>query len=511
MENLPYRVAQSGKCDVRCRNCKSRCSKNSLRIAAMIQSFKNDAKEEQWYCFKCFFECHRPRSIDQIAYIENLHPDNQKKIKQKVHETNAPLLPQAGPSKAKKRKANADFARLKDFGLEYAKSGRSTCAGCGDKIIKNEVRVFYTSYETEIGKRYGGQNFSHHPACFVEIRDRYNFFLGGDILPGFKTLSKEDQAMIMDVIQPSDAIGSQSKRKKKKKKCTEEKQAGQPDDDVEKIIEKQTVKYLEIRKAIENLSLGDLRKILTANGFSSRKEHEQTLDICADFLTFGAIRSCPKCIIGDLILGKGGYTCNGNIDEYTSCTYFTAKPNRQPCKIPANLKKSGVKLFSSYQPRVEDRTLRPREKSKEIYERQEVGQARNFSVKRKKREPLYGLHVAPVGRLQMSRPEMKLRIEKMGGRLVTKLQERIAVVISNEDEVEKMNQRMQVVKDLNIQVVPESFISAVEKGTREEAIENITSMSICDWGSDPLSRIPADEELRPIVKVSVKGIIQYYY
>lgn len=83
---------------------------------------------------------------------------------------------------------------------------------------------------------------------------------------------------------------------------------------------------------------------------------------------------------------------------------------------------------------------------------------------------------------------------------MTKLQERIAVVISNEAEVEKMSKRMQEVKNFDIQVVPESFIDAVENGSREDSIELIKSMSICEWGSDPLSRIPADEETRPIVK-----------
>lgn len=65
---------------------------------------------------------------------------------------------------------------------------------------------------------------------------------------------------------------------------------------------------------------------------------------------------------------------------------------------------------------------------------------------------------------------------------------------SNEDEVEKMNMRMREVKSYGIQVVPESFIASVEKGSRTESIEKIKSMSICEWGSDPLTRIPLEEE-----------------
>jgi hypothetical protein len=53
---------------------------------------------------------------------------------------------------------------------------------------------------------------------------------------------------------------------------------------------------------------------------------------------------------------------------------------------------------------------------------------------------------------------------------------------------------MREVKSFNIQVVPETFLKAVEKGTRNESMEKIKSMSICEWGSDPLTRIPLEEE-----------------
>lgn len=53
---------------------------------------------------------------------------------------------------------------------------------------------------------------------------------------------------------------------------------------------------------------------------------------------------------------------------------------------------------------------------------------------------------------------------------------------------------MREVKSYDIQVVPESFLKSVEKGTRSDSMEKIKSMSICDWGSDPLTRIPLEEE-----------------
>lgn len=68
-------------------------------------------------------------------------------------------------------------------------------------IANKEVRVIYTCYETEVGERYGGQAFSHHPSCFNEIRGNYNFYLGGCDLPGLKSLEKEDQQIVIDAIK----------------------------------------------------------------------------------------------------------------------------------------------------------------------------------------------------------------------------------------------------------------------------------------------------------------------
>lgn len=40
-------------------------------------------------------------------------------------------------------------------------------------------------------------------------------------------------------------------------------------------------------------------------------------------------------------------------------------------------------------------------------------------------------------------------------------------------------------------MVDESFLEAAKSG---DVLEKIKSMAICDWGSEPMSRIPAEEE-----------------
>lgn len=104
-----------------------------------------------------------------------------------------------GKGKGKKRLADeADPAvqLLNDFGVEYAKSARSTCPGCFQKICKDEVRIKKTLYDTEVGMKFGGQPIYHHVECFAQLRSELGWFAGADMLPGFKSLTKEDKETV---------------------------------------------------------------------------------------------------------------------------------------------------------------------------------------------------------------------------------------------------------------------------------------------------------------------------
>lgn len=89
---------------------------------------------------------------------------------------------------------------LKDFVIEYSKSSRATCRGCEQKIMKEEIRISKKDFETDVGKRYGGQDMWHHVTCFAKMRSELGYFESGNKLPGFKTLSKADQAEVVKQI-----------------------------------------------------------------------------------------------------------------------------------------------------------------------------------------------------------------------------------------------------------------------------------------------------------------------
>lgn len=95
-----------------------------------------------------------------------------------------------------------------------------------------------------------------------------------------------------------------------------------------------------------------------------------------------------------------------------------------------------------------------------------------------------------VGKTEKSKDEIKKIIQKMGGKLGTKIHENVAAIISNEAEVERMGSRMNEAKELGIQVVPEQFLDDAKDGN---AVSFIISQSLCDWGTDPNARIPQED------------------
>lgn len=268
---------------------------------------------------------------------------------------------------------------------------------------------------------------------------------------------------------------------------------------LEETIKKQSKQLFKVRDNLQKLcKKEDLQNILFANKSGMIVGVDNLLDRCADFMTFGATQKCTKCMKGDMIFTKHGYKCNGMADEWTECGNYTEKPLRMKCKIPSEMK-GKADFFKNYKSKVEDRAVRPGTFSAMKKEKNE-SDVREAKVARQ-REPLYNMRIVAIGNLSASKDELKLQVQRLGGKLETKLQEKVAVVISTPDEVDKMNKRMQQVRDLKIHVVGEDFLAAIENGNPTATVEKIKSLTICDWGSDPLSRIPDEEVKGPKVKV----------
>lgn len=142
----------------------------------------------------------------------------------------------------------------------------------------------------------------------------------------------------------------------------------------------------------------------------------------------------------------------GNLDEWTKCYDYAQKPERTKAKVPSELKEKCSELNKALL--VQDRITRegkiPAKSLKNVKTEKEEENS-GPRIKRQ-REPLYGLHFVAFGNLKTPKEELKEMISKLGGKLTTKLHDKLAAIISTKDEVSKMNKRMQEVQELDIQV-----------------------------------------------------------
>lgn len=386
--------------------------------------------------------------------------------------------------KGKKRGAggSSDSMILKDFGVEYSASGRATCAGCQIKILKDAVRIKKTVYDTEVGMKFGGQAIWHHVDCFAKLREELGYFESGEKLPGFNILSKEDQKEVKKALP---AVASSAiPTKKVKKEEMDEVDAGQAAK-TEELIKNESNAMYKLRENLENhLTKNELTLILEKNKQQVPEGKDAILDLLTDVMAFGALKPCSKCE-GQFTFTNTGYRCTGDLTEWVKCENVTQDPEREKCQIPSSLKEK-VEFLKKYKSKVGKRTLRYVPPSGKTYAQRGPG----YTVKKeeegpkvkKERPPLYNMEFVILGKTTAPKEELKEKIRLMGGKVVTKIHERTAAIISNKDEVEKMNYRMEEAKDNQIQVVPESFVDHVQK--KGGALDYIQARSICDWGSD---------------------------
>ncbi|CAG9815963.1 unnamed protein product [Phaedon cochleariae] len=285
--DLPYKAEYAKTGRASCKGCKSPISQGELRIAVLVQ---------------------RPKTTDDIDHFESLRIEDQDRIKSRVGVATTAIVPD---KKGKKRAADPSLKlkqqALQDFEVQYSKSGRAMCQGCEIKILKDEVRISKKDFDTEIGRKYGGQPMWHHVNCFAQVRSSLGFYECGDKLPGFKTLSPDDQKNV-------------------KAKIPAIKQEDIPPE----------VKKIKTGDEVDGALKEDEYRVQTKLMFNYRDQLD-LLDQLADLMTFGVLARCKTCKGGQLVFSKGGYTCTGDLTQWTKCTEFVRVPKRKTFKVPPDL------------------------------------------------------------------------------------------------------------------------------------------------------------------------------
>lgn len=486
-EELPFRAEYAKSSRSSCKGCKEQIPKDSLRLAIMVQSPMFDGKMPLWHHFNCFFGKQKVKTVGDIEHFDSLRWEDQKKIKEKIASPEASDSGSASP-----------VDHMKDFSTEYAKSNRSTCRGCDSKIEKGVVRVSKKDYESQRSKMYGPQPMWYHVDCFVENREKLEFYESAEKIPGFRTLGVEDQKSLREKLKKvngkrkCDTVDGPLKKQKTTSK--EEKKL--------KVQNEQLYKYHDLLKM--HLGKKQLQELLEYNQQKAPSGTSKLLSALSDCMVFGALEPCEECEGGQLTFHEDGYHCTGNVTGWTKCAFVTKTPNRKPFKIPKQYLED-FDFLKNYK----------YEKRNRLFPTQKEGPSKPSTSKEDGSQPLEGIKLAIVGKLPLSKDKITAKVEKLGGKLVTKVDKTVACVISTEDDVKNNNKKLQTAKEADVHVVSIDFLDAVQKGGVALMIQQC---SIASWGgnledriADPVKSTKSNEEkyftksVPEKVKMKVKG------
>ncbi|XP_046804661.1 poly [ADP-ribose] polymerase isoform X2 [Lucilia cuprina] len=340
--------------------------------------------------------------------------------------------------------------------------------------------------------KYGGQPLWHHVECFAQLRGELGWFDTGENLPGFKSLKSEDKNDVKKALPIIKSEDCPPAKKAKMEKLDEEDE--KLSKEVVENMKQQNKRLFKFRDQIKDeMKRNDIIQLLENNGQEPVKgDSEKLLDQVADLLTFGAILPCPECKGRQLLFQKSGYLCNGQLTEWTKCTNLIKEPERKACKISSD--------FKSQYPFLKNVRKAPEIRVIQYIPPSALTVAKSISVKKgdeadgpkvkRERPPLYKMEFSLYG--IDDEDEIKKRITKLGGKCVSSIKEHTTAVLSTSEEVKRMGSRIKKAKELGLHVIPIEYLDAVELNGAG-AINYISSMSLCDWGTDPAARIQQDE------------------
>lgn len=484
MSDLPYIAEYARSARSSCKVCHQKIEKGILRLATVTKSPMFDGKMTHWYHYECFFKKQKIRNVAEISNFESIRWEDQENIKKKIDERLPGVNPdlktdglKTGGERSKKRKSVKK--KNEDFAIQYAKSSRSECKGCGEKIIKGDIRISKKDYESDEARRFGGLDKWHHVECFVKLRNDLEFYDSAGSLFGLDSLSTEHQKEICDKIpkitppaKSTDEVDNGPSPKKSKIDLDD--------------LKNQNVILFEYRDKLSELSSAELTKLLRFNDQQPPTGKEEILNLLADAMVFGVLSPCELCS-GQYEFRSGvGYYCTGNRDEWMKCENVVTEPERGEFKIPEKLETKYSFLESyKYVPR------------KRIFQVTAPATVTSTSVENTRAKlnvilPLKNMTFVVLGVSPELKATLKFEIAKLGGKVIGSIYPDTTGIVSTKEMVKKAGKHMEKAKSYGIQVVPESFVDACKEGGN--AADHLISMNLASWGSNPLARLKTEEE-----------------
>ncbi|XP_026197673.1 poly [ADP-ribose] polymerase 1 isoform X1 [Anabas testudineus] len=472
--------AKSGRAS--CKKCKENIAKDSLRMAIMVQSPMFDGKVPHWHHFSCFWQRAAVQSTADIAGYSDLRWKDQENVKKAIESGGATGAEGDQKSAAKGEKT------LNDFAVEYAKSNRSTCKGCEQKIEKDQIRVSRKTVDPE-KPQLGLIDRWYHTACFVSRREELVFKpeYSAAQLKGFNALRAEDKEELKKRLP---AVKSEGKRKSDEMDGVSKKQKKE-EEDKNKKLEEQLKNQSQLVWGIKDklrkyCSINDMKELLIANGQEVPSGESNVVDCLADGMAFGALEACKECQ-GQLVFKGDAYYCTGDISAWTKCVFKTATPIRKDWVIPKEF--GEVPFLKKFKFKRQDR-IYPKEAPTQTVTKVKAEPLPSASSAPAERlpegapsdKPLTGMKLLAVGKLSKNKDDLKAAVEELGGKM-TGTANKASLCLSTKKEVEKMTKKMEEVRDAGVRVVSEDFLMDIKSS--QKALQELVSLhAISPWGAE---------------------------
>uniref|UniRef100_A0AAQ4RBD5 Poly [ADP-ribose] polymerase n=1 Tax=Gasterosteus aculeatus aculeatus TaxID=481459 RepID=A0AAQ4RBD5_GASAC len=472
--------AKSGRAS--CKKCKENIAKDSLRMAIMVQSPMFDGKVPHWHHFSCFWLRAAAQSPADISGYSDLRWADQEKVKKAIESGGATGGKGDQKSGAKGPKT------LNDFAVEYAKSNRSTCKGCDQKIEKDQIRVSKKTVDAE-KPQLGLIDRWYHTACFVSRREELVFKseYSAAQLKGFNALRAEDKEELEKRLPP---VKTEGKRQSDEVDGPSKKQKKEEEDERKKLDEQlknQSQLIWGLKDKLKKFcSTNDMKELLIANGQEVPSGESNVVDSLADAMAFGALEACKECN-GQLVFKGDAYYCSGDISAWTKCVFKTPTPARRDWVTPKEfhevpfLKKFKFKRQDRVYPKEAPTQSLPKVKAEPLASASSAP-TECLPEGAPADKPLTGMKLLTVGKLTKNKEDLKVLVEEMGGK-ITATANKASLCLSTKKEVEKMTKKMEEAKDAGVRVVSEDFLADIKSSGK--ALQELVSLhAISPWGAE---------------------------
>jgi poly [ADP-ribose] polymerase len=444
-----------------CKLCKTSISMGSLRLAIYVQSPFFDGKVPNWYHFNCFFKKAVVTDTCFIKSFDSLRWEDQQKINEKLGIGGAPA---AAASSSTPNEPQEENSKSGEFSIEYAKSNRSKCKKCQQRIEKNLIRI-------NAAKTDANHDGWYHLECFSKFKSEFNFNSKPEEIVSFNDLTEPDQ----DLVKKSIGSPVQTAHKRKLESKDEDKnddetakKAKNDQLDTESKLKLQSMEYWKLRDTLEKeVSSNFLKELIEDNDQVLLKMgRDDLVGFVAEMMLFGPTKRCLECKQGQLVYKGNAYYCHGNITEWTKCAFKTQTPTRVlSLRINEGLREE-FDFLKKFKFKPQERIF-AKSLAEIASERKEKEQNPNLS------KPLYNLNFALHGKLTRKNDEIKVLLARLGARVVTQMNAWTIALISNEAEVDKMNKKMREAVAHDIHVIGEAFLDEIKSFHKAEDLKGL--------------------------------------